>query len=390
MDLPLSKPQRLLSLDVLRGITISGMLLVNNPGSWSKIYAPLEHAAWNGLTPTDLVFPFFMFIMGVSMYISLSKTNFQFSAPYFKKLLKRSALIFLTGVAIGWFSILCFGTFNIGSELSFWDRFTSSVFPADRIRILGVMQRLAISSFFASLIAVLIPAKHWLKTAGLLLVAYLAILFLGNGFELAPSNIIIRVDTALFGENHIYKGDLIPFDPEGLLSTIPCIAHVILGIYVGKLLKSTPDITEKMVKLFLFGAICMLLGWLFSYAVPINKKIWTPTYVLLTCGMASTLLALLTWIIDVKGKKRWSVFFESFGVNPLFLYVLGGVMSILLGSIRFRIGEDIISIKGAVYQSFVSIARDEYFASLMFAILFITLNWLIGHQLYKRKIYIKL
>ena len=382
--------QRLLSLDVLRGITIAGMLLVNNPGSWSNIYTPLEHAQWHGLTPTDLVFPFFMFIMGVSMFISLSKFDFTFSGSYFKKLAVRSALIFIVGLGIAWFSILCRGVFDISSDQSLWERFTTSVLPYDRIRILGVMQRLALSSFFASLIVVLIPSKHWLKTAGLILLSYYAILLLGNGFELAPDNIIIKVDTALFGEAHIYHGESIPFDPEGLLSTLPCLAHVILGIYCGKLLRSTTDMTEKISKLFIFGTILLFAGLLLSYGIPINKKIWSPTFVLATCGLASLLLALLTWIIDIKSKKKWSVFFESFGINPLFLYVLGGVLSIILGAIKFTYGDQIVSIKGFTYDSLVAIVNDPYVASLIFALLFISICWVIGHQLYKRKIYIKL
>ncbi len=391
MDTPLNaSPKRLLSLDILPGITISGMLLVNNPGSWEHIYTPLEHAPWHGLTPTDLVFPFFMFIMGVSMYISMSKFDFTFSPGYLKKLVKRSILIFLVGMAIGWFSILCRGVFNIGTDLDIWERFTSSVFPYDRIRILGVMQRLALSSFFASLLVVLIPSKHWLKTVGAILVGYYLILLLGDGFELTPNNIIIRVDTALFGVAHIYHGESIPFDPEGLLSTIPCIAHVMLGIYCGKLIKTTANMTEKVNKLFIYGTILLFAGLLLNYGIPINKKIWTPTYVLATCGLASLLLALLTWIIDIKSKKRWSVFFESFGINPLFLYVLGGVISILLGSISFPVGDQIVSIKGFIYNSLVATVHNENVASLLFALFFIFLCWIIGHQLYKRKIYIKL
>lgn len=391
MDTPLNpSPKRLLSLDVLRGITISGMLLVNNPGSWGHIYTPLEHAPWHGLTPTDLVFPFFMFIMGVSMYISLSKFNFTFSADYFKKLAKRSALIFLVGAAIGWFSLMCHGTFDISTNQPFWERFTSSVFPFDKIRILGVMQRLALSSFFASLLVVFIPSRHWLKAAAAILVGYYLILLFGDGFELTPNNIIIRVDTALFGEAHIYHGESIPFDPEGLLSTIPCLAHVILGVYCGKLIKTTTDLTEKISKIFIFGTILLFAGLLLSYGIPLNKKIWTPTFVLTTCGLASLLLALLAWIIDVKAKKKWSVFFESFGINPLFLYVLGGVLSILLGSISFMYNDAPVSIKGFIYNGLVGTFGDETFASLIFALFFIFICWVIGHQLYKRKIYIKL
>ncbi|WP_047450195.1 acyltransferase family protein [Alistipes sp. ZOR0009] len=385
-----NKSQRLLSLDVLRGITIAGMLLVNTPGSWSSIYEPLEHAAWNGLTPTDLVFPFFMFIMGISMFISLSKTNLTFSNSLFVKLLKRSALIFIIGMAISWFYFLCQAIFDIGSSINWTERVTAALLPFDHIRIPGVLQRLAVCSLVGSIVAVIVPSKHWLKLSFVILVLYYLILLLGNGFVLAPDNIIIRTDIALFGEAHIYHGEGVPFDPEGLISTIPCIAHVLLGAYVGKLLMNSATLAEKMNKLFIFGTICLFVGFLFSYGIPINKKIWTPTYVLATCGLGALLLALLTWIIDVKQQKKWSVFFESFGVNPLFLYVLGGALSILFDTISFHYNDKVISIKGFIYDSLVGLVGVEKLASLLFALLFIAFCWLIGHQLYKRKIYIKL
>jgi len=153
---------------------------------------------------------------------------------------------------------------------------------------------------------------------------------------------------------------------------------------------NSATLAEKMNKLFIFGTICLFVGFLFSYGIPINKKIWTPTYVLATCGLGALLLALLTWIIDVKQQKKWSVFFESFGVNPLFLYVLGGALSILFDTISIYYNDKVISIKGFIYDSLVGLVGVEKLASLLFALLFIAFCWLIGHQLYKRKIYIKL
>lgn len=385
-----NKSQRLLSLDVLRGITIAGMLLVNTPGSWSSIYAPLEHAAWNGLTPTDLVFPFFLFIMGISMFISLNKTNFTFSKHLFVKLLKRSSVIFLIGIGIGWFYHLCQAIFAISPSSDWLSGVLSALTSFDQLRIPGVLQRLAICSFIGSLLAIYVPSKHWLKLSAAILLGYYLILLLGNGFILAPENIIIRTDIALFGEAHIYHGEGVPFDPEGLISTIPGIAHLLLGAFVGKLLVNSSTLADKMNKLFIFGTITLFAGFLLSYGIPINKKIWTPTYVLVTCGLGALLLALLTWIIDVNQKRKWSIFFESFGVNPLFLYVLGAVLSILLDTISFRIGDKISSLKGITYDSILGLVRDESFASLLFALLFVLACWAIGHQLYKRKIYIKL
>lgn len=393
--LPVTPKSRILAIDVLRGITIAGMIMVNNPGSWSSVYAPLVHVGWNGLTPTDLVFPFFMFIMGISMYITLSRTNFEFSKTYLTKLIRRTTVIFFIGIALAWLGDFLSAAFNVGSEAGFWQRVEQTLSSWKTIRIMGVMQRLALSSFFASLLVIMIPFKHILKIVGAILVGYWLILFLGNGFELSSDNIIVRVDTALLSTSHMYKayladGTSIPFDPEGLLSTLPCIAHVLLGVYCGRLIMTTRDMTAKISKLFIFGTIILFCGLLLSYGIPINKKIWSPTFVLVSCGLGALLLGILIWIIDIKGQKRWCVFFESFGINPLFMYVVAGVFSTLIATIRFNYNGNLISLKRYVYEFLVGIFGNNYFASLIYAFIFVGLIWTIGHQLYKRKIYIKI
>jgi predicted acyltransferase len=387
---------RLLSLDVMRGITIAGMIMVNNPGSWGHIFTPLEHAQWNGLTPTDLVFPFFMFIMGVSTYFSLKKYDFKFSTGAAYKIIKRTAIIFAIGIAIGWFSILCRNVFDIGNaDMSLSERFQHGIFPIDRIRILGVMQRLALSYCGAALIILLINHRYVLYVAGGILITYLAILLVGNGFDLSENNIINIVDRAIFGVNHMYKdvlpdGTKIAFDPEGLLSTLPCIAHVLLGFYLGKLINSVKDNGQRIQQIFIYGTIMLFVGLLLSYGCPINKKIWSPSFVLVTCGFGSLLLALLIWIIDMKGHKKWSRFFESFGINPLFMYVMGGILSILLGTISLSVGGEILSLKAFFYNNILLSWLSDNWASLGYALCFVMLNWSIGHILYKKQIYIKI
>jgi predicted acyltransferase len=178
-------------------------------------------------------------------------------------------------------------------------------------------------------------------------------------------------------------------DPEGLLSTLPAIAHVLIGFCVGKLLMEVKDIHEKIERLFLIGAALTFAGLLLSYGCPLNKKIWSPTFVLTTCGLASTLLALLIWMIDVKGYKSGSRVFESFGVNPLFIYVTAGIIGILLGCIQIPYAEASISLHGYLYQVIRPLA-GETFGSLIYSLLFVSLNWGIGHILYKKKIYIKI
>lgn len=390
-----NKNSRLLALDVMRGITIAGMLLVNNPGSWGAIYAPLGHAAWNGLTPTDLVFPFFMFIMGVAMYMSMRKFEFKLTGNVAYKILRRTIVIFAIGLGLSWFGFFC-------RHLAAGDSFLTSINNLETMRILGVMPRLALCYCAASIIACLVPKSSFVKSMSLvaagLIVAYSLILILGNGYAISEDNIIYRVDNTLLGSNHMYKGlavwkalDNSAFDPEGLVSTIPAIAHVIIGVLCGHLIVTIKDNDQRVKNLFIIGAVLMIIGWFASYGLPINKNIWSPTFVLMTCGMGSTLLALLIWIIDIKGYKKWTKFFETFGINPLFLYVLGGALSILFGCIKLPIGGELISIHNIIYKSFLlEMIGDKYLASCLYAIIFVCINWCVGYVLYKKKIYIKI
>ncbi len=382
---------RLLSLDVLRGITIAGMILVNNPGSWSYVYAPLGHAQWHGLTPTDLVFPFFMFIMGISTYISLRKFNFEWNKTSLFKILKRVFVIFLIGMGIAWLS-LSFRTYRSlsGEEMGFFERFFQAITNFGNIRILGVMQRLALCYGASAIIAISVKHKYIPHIIITTLVGYFLLLIFGNGFEFSEQNIISIIDRAILGTNHMYRDSGLFLDPEGLISTIPAIAHVLIGFYCGKLIMQTKDNNLRMQHLFIAGAIMTFAGFLLSYACPINKKIWSPTFVLATCGLAATLLALLIWIIDIKGHKRWSVFFESFGVNPLFIYVAAAVFSILLGNIFITYAGEPIAIKSFLYSICLQPYLGDYFASFIYAVLFVGFNWIIGNFLYKKQIYIKI
>jgi len=396
MSNPIKTSSRLLSLDVLRGITISGMIMVNNPGSWGKIYTPLEHAQWNGLTPTDLVFPFFMFIMGVSMYLSYKKFDFRLSGKTFTKLLRRSVLLFLIGLAIGWFSLFCRGLVGLRTEeISLLDKIGQAASNFENLRILGVLQRLALVSFFGSLTVLLFKPKRIPWLIGFILLFYWILMAVTGSYSENDSSLVYSIDRAVLGITHMYTdslpdGSKVVFDPEGLLSTLPCIAHVLLGFMAGKLISESKDNNQRIQKLFIFGTIILFLGFLIDYGFPINKKIWSSSFVLATCGLASLLLGLLVWIIDIKGKKQWSIFFESFGVNPMFIYVVAGIISILLANIGFTYYGEWLSTKSFIYSQWLSPVFGDYLGSLVFALLFVTLNWFIGHILYKKKIYIKL
>lgn len=379
-----NRTTRLLSLDVLRGVTIAGMILVNNPGSWEAVYAPLCHAAWNGLTLADLVFPFFVFIMGVSCYASLRKYDFRPTRPVIYKIAKRTLLLFLVGIGLGWFGMALGIYAHLRTEnLPFLEHVWRSVANVEHLRIMGVMQRLAICYGAASLVGVLVKARQILYLIGGGLIGYTLLLLFGNGLTPGDTNLLGLADRYLLGDAHVFIEQGV--EPEGLLSTIPAVCQTLIGFCCGKMLFELKDNRERMLNLFLIGTVLTFLGFLISYGLPINKRIWSPTFVLVTCGLCSSLLALLTWIIDVKGRKLGFRFFEAFGTNPLAIYVLAGIVAVLLGFV----GVDGVSLKEWLYNLLDSFLNPD-FASLVFALLLVGGCWCVAHLLYKKKIYIKL
>ena len=385
---PIGGGGRLLSLDVLRGITVAGMLLVNNPGSWGSLYAPLAHAEWTGLTPTDLVFPFFVFVMGVSMCFSLSRLDYKPSRQTILKIVKRAVILFLIGWAVGWFSHLMYG-------LKAGKPFAEAVNHIDTMRILGVFQRLALCYLFGSLIVITVKHKWlpWLTAA--ILVGYALLLGLGQGYDFSLDNIIARVDGAVLGEQHMYHesafGQKIAFDPEGILSTIPCIAHVLIGFMTGKMLLRVKDNNERLRQLLLWGFVMMLTAWLLSYGIPCGKKMWSSTFVLATAGLAMSVLGLLTWIIDINGRDRWCRPLQAFGMNPLAIYTLGTVLAILFNTIILghNADGDPITIHNAIHHFYLGWLPKKA-ASALFAITFVAINYLPAWLLQRKKIYIKI
>ena len=376
---------RLRSLDVLRGITIAGMILVNNPGTWAHIYAPLRHAAWDGCTPTDLVFPFFMFVMGVAMFISYRKYDYTLSAKSVSRLIYRSLMLVLIGWAIAWYGICCRTLAGGGEWLdAIWHT------PIARLRFMGVLPRLGWVSLFAGLLLMLFKPCRTPYVAAVLMLIYCIIIGVTDSFGLTEDNIVARVDKAMLGEQHMYHLGGIAFDPEGILSTIPCVAHCLLGCFAGWLIFATDDLWQKVNRLFIFGTIILLSGFLLDYAFPINKSLWSASYVLVTCGLASLLLALLIWAIDIRGAYHWAVPFESFGVNPMFIFVLSGVLAITMANLRFNSGGDTYSVWGFFYRRMMQPLFGDKGGSLACALVYDALLWCIAYPLYKKHIYIKI
>lgn len=360
IDMQLRK--RLQSLDVLRGITVVGMIFVNNSGG-KLSYNSVQHSVWNGLTICDLVFPFFLFIMGFSTCIALKKFNFRASAPVIRKIIKRTFIILCIGWGIHWFAHICQADF----------------FPFTHLRLTGVLPRIALCYCAVSFVVLYVNHKYIGWIIGTLLIGYSGLLFYGNGYLPEDTNILTVIDRNLLGVQHLYAKS--PIDPEGLIGTLPAIAHTLIGFCCGKLILQEEALEQKTLKLFVAGFILMACGFCLTEALPLNKRIWSPTFVSVTCGLATMLQCVLIYFIDMKAKKHGWRFFEIFGVNPLFLYVLSEVTSIVI---------DATGIKPVIYGGIYAWIANPCLASAVYAGVFTLIMGACGYSLYKRKIYIKI
>jgi predicted acyltransferase len=366
--------QRLVSLDVFRGITIAGMVLVNNPGTWSHIYWPLQHAQWDGWTPTDLVFPFFLYIVGVAITLAFgSRVDSGLSTrDLHLKVIKRTLIIFALGLFLNAFPY----------------------FGLAELRIPGVLQRIAVCYFFASIIFLNTKIRTQVIITIALLLGYwlLVKLVAAPGFTAGDltkeGSLPSYIDRVVFGK-HVWAQAKV-YDPEGLLSTIPALATTLIGVMTGHLLRTKKTAYEKVAGLFVAGAICVAVGWAWNSFFPINKALWTSSYVLFTGGLALQFLALCYWLIDIKGYRKWAKPFEVFGVNAIALYVGAGLMAELLGVIKLTGADGTkISLGSWIYQNLFASWASPINASLAFAISFV-LVWLgLMWILYNRKIFIK-
>lgn len=369
----MNQKPRYLSLDVFRGATVCLMITVNNPGKWGVQYGPLQHASWHGLTLTDMVFPAFLFAVGNAMAFVMEKYEQNGDAAFWKKILKRSFLIFIIGYLLQWFPF-----YNFDSD---------SLIPISKVRIPGVLQRIALCYAFASILIHYCTKRQVILISGLLLMSYWMILSLfGNGSDpyIITNYVGNTIDLLVFGVDRIYHGEGIPFDPEGILSTIPAIVNVILGYFAGFFIRKRGNTYETIAKLMLAGMSLILVGLFWDLFFPVNKKIWTSSYTILTSGICAMILGLFIYLIEIKQFKRWTYFFEVFGRNPLFIYMVSWVLATLFYIIQ--IGG--LSLNDQVYETFDKLLSAPM-ASLLFAMVFTLINWGIGCILDKRKIYIK-
>jgi predicted acyltransferase len=366
---------RLLSLDVVRGIAIAGMLLVNNPGSWEHIYAPLQHAAWNGWTPTDLIFPLFIFIVGVAVTYSLGKDIAQGSSrrDLLLKTAKRALLIFVVGLAL--------------HSFPWWG------YDYAHLRIPGVLQRIAIAYVFAAILYLHTDVRGQVSSIVVILFGYWALqAWVPAPGASAPSlepgaDLGAYLDRAIFTTDHLWQNTK-TWDPEGLLSTLPAIATALLGVLAGTWMRSERPPLDKVAGLFVVGSAGVVLGLVWGEWFAINKNLWTSSYVLLTAGLAAHLLALCYYLIDLKGCRKWGQPFVIFGSNAIAAYVLSSLGALTLDLIK--VGEGDTSLKTYIFRKFYLSWLEPIDASLLFAISYV-LFWLaIMWVLYRERIFIKL
>lgn len=367
--------QRLLSLDALRGLTVAMMILVNN--GWGETFTPLEHCHWNGMTPCDLVFPFFLFMVGVSIHLSLSRH--QGEQGMVAKILKRTAILFFIGVALhAW-------------DMALWGDAAS--IPG-HLRIWGVLQRIALSYGAAALFVNAFKGKYLWRTIISLLTLYGIILIWGNGYSENPDeNLLSIVDRQLFG-NHLYvltlRGDLAA-DPEGLVGVIAGIAHALIGVACGRALTSDwqsrqgvvrQGIESRMLHLLIIAAAMGICGYLLSFGLPLNKSIWSPSYCLVSCSLAASTLALFTYLIDMQGHKRWCKIFQMFGMNTILIYTLSEMSPSLFG---------ISGISNAIHDLWVSVwgLGLPKMISLSYALTIDLIMAFVAWILYRRRIFVK-
>ena len=375
--------ERLLSLDVFRGMTIAGMLLVNNPGSWGAIYPPLRHAEWHGWTPTDLIFPFFLFIVGITTWISLESRRARGATDgeLVRQILRRGLIIIALGLLLNMF------------PYEKIERFT-------QLRYTGVLQRIGLAYMFGALIAFRTTLKQQIVAAGALLVGYQAIMTLtpvpdqfglpsGIFLDTKDKHIAAWVDRFLM-EGHLWVGSR-TWDPEGLLSTIPAIGTVILGVIAGRWINSKEPLPHRIAALFAVGSIALVAGLMWNWSFPINKSLWTSSYVLFTAGMGAATLATCMWIIDQHRVTWWTKPFVIYGMNPIVAFWGSGAMARLIYSvIKVPCGEEAkIALQRCVYDNAYVSWLPPKLASLAFALTFV-LVWLgILWILYKKRIFLK-
>jgi predicted acyltransferase len=401
----LATRERLVSLDVFRGMTVAGMLLVNNPGTWSAIYPPLEHAPWNGWTPTDLIFPFFLFIVGITTQLSITarRERGDDEAAIRRQILKRGALIFLFGFLLSGFPFFTWGAIPGNPDPSFLDRILDR--PLNW-RIMGVLQRIGVAYIISALIATRATLRTQVITTAAILFGYWLIMTVlpVPGTNGTPGALLLHegsttmaaywdrvlLDWSRFGMgNHLWSGSK-TWDPEGILSTAGAVGTAMLGNLTGRWIGLPRPLIERIAGLCAAGAIAMMLGLMWNWVFPINKGIWTSSYVLFTGGVAALSLATIMWVVDHLNWRGWTKFFVVYGMNPMIAFVGSGLMARLIYSIlKVNYGGERIALQAFIYKTMFASWLTPENASLAFALAFVAFWYGVLLILHRRNVYFR-
>lgn len=391
--------ERLLSLDVFRGITVAGMLLVNNPGSWAAIYEPLEHAPWFGWTPTDLIFPFFLFIVGVTTHLSREARRARGERP--GAIMRQTARRALTIVGLG-LLMTGFPYHQYFLHLPGGAVFDSTTIPLDvsHWRVTGVLQRIGVCYLLGALLTMRTSVKQQIAIITTLLIGYWLALTLipvpghGMGALLLSdpgASLAAWLDRTIIGPRHMWIGGGGIWDPEGILSTVPAIATGMLGVLAGRWISEPRPLQERLTTLFAVGSLGMTAGLVWAWSFPLGKNLWTSSYVLFTAGMACVAIATCAWLIDVRGWRAWTKPFLPFGMNPIVAFVASGVLSRFLYTlVKVPRGGALVSVQSAFYDSMLApLFADPRDASLLFALLYVAVFYAVLHLMHRRGIIVK-
>jgi len=366
---------RLLSLDVFRGITVAAMTLVNNPGDWGHIYPPLEHAEWNGCTPTDLVFPFFLFIVGVSIVYAMEnkKQDPEQHKKLFWNVIRRGVILFSLGLILNLFPTFQFST----------------------VRIPGVLQRIAVVYLITGLLYLYQNKKSLLLIFWAILVVYFLIMTFvpvpGLGYaNLNPeTNLGAWIDRSILTEAHLWKSSK-TWDPEGILTDLPAVATCIFGVLIGTFLKrKDQEAAQKVAWLFTIGVLATVAGLIVDLFFPINKALWTSSYVLYCGGLATLGLTLLYWLVDVQGHRRFTKFFVVFGVNPITVFFLSGIIPRIMSRSTLMLHGKPVDSKSYLYETFFTPYFSPVNASLAGGLTYVLIWFIILWPMYRKNIIIK-
>ena len=356
-------------------MTVCFMIIVNTPGNGETTFSPLEHAAWHGFTPTDLVFPSFLFAVGNAMSFVISKWAQMSQQQVLWKILKRTLLIFLLGYLMYWFPFFLYKDGHFALK------------PISHTRIMGVLQRIALCYGIASLMIYYLSDRAVVTISVIILIGYrLVLLWFGQpGGDLEMTgNAGYYFDMWIMGPDHLYHGEGRPFDPEGLLSTLPAVVNVVCGYMAGRFIQQKGKSYEGLSQLLLAGVSLVALAYAWDFSFPINKKLWTSSFVLYTVGLDCIILGALIYVIGFRERTKWTYFFEVFGRNPLFIYLLSELLVVIL----FMIPVGSTSLFRWLYEHIFRHA-GAYTGSLFFAVSYMLICWLVGYWLDRRKIYVR-